>query len=126
LVITRITPSLWWLAIVEVQLAGRASPCRTEETAIDPAEDLDRPGAVQADEHQVDEAGAAAQPRSGSGILVPVKKLLHPGAGGRRDVWAAIHHLRHSGQRNACLGCDGGERGLPHGLTFRIKFETYR
>src|ERR1700727_2369819 len=34
LVITRITPSLWWLAVVEVQLAGRASPCRTEETAI--------------------------------------------------------------------------------------------
>src|ERR1700728_357091 len=34
LVITRITPSLWWLAIVEVQLAGRASPCRTDETAI--------------------------------------------------------------------------------------------
>ena len=50
----------------------------------------------------------------------------HPGAGGGRDVWAAIHHLRHSGQRNACLGCDGGERGLPHDLTFRVNRETSR
>ena len=33
-VVTRITPSEWWLAIAEVQLAGRASPCRTEDTAI--------------------------------------------------------------------------------------------
>jgi len=33
-VVTRMTPLEWWLAIAEVQLAGRASPCLTEDTAI--------------------------------------------------------------------------------------------
>ena len=30
---TRITPSVWWLASALVQLAGRALPCRTDDTA---------------------------------------------------------------------------------------------
>ena len=68
------TPSVSWLASALVQLAGRALPCRTAETArpccgrrnvLDAAQDLHRPRAVYAVEDEVDQAGPAAASLTG-------------------------------------------------------------
>ncbi len=117
--VTRITPSVSWLASALVQLAGRALPCRTDETAapiawrgapvLHAAQDLHRPRAVQAVEDQVDQAGPAAAARARALILrsPSSRSTQRPGVG--RDVRAAVDDLGHRGQRYACLGGDGGQ-----------------
>ena len=78
---------------------------------LDAAQDLHGPRAVQAVEHEVDEARNGAPARSGPAVLVLVEQALHPGAGVGGDVGPAVHDLRHGGQRDAGLGRDGRERG---------------
>ncbi len=118
--VTRITPSVSWLASALVQLAGRALPCRTAETVgahgvrrapvLDAPQDLHRPRAVQSVEDEVDQPGPASPPRSRTLVLALAEQPLDQRAGIRRDVRPAVHDLGNRRQRDSRLRGDGGQR----------------
>ena len=129
--VTRITPSEWWLASALVQLAGRASPCRTEDTAIavlsaarptprrprriSTAHGLSRP--LNTRSISPDAALRRAARCRGYWCWSSSCSTRARVAGG--DVGPAVHDLGHGGQRDACLRGDRGERGLPLGQAGR-------
>ena len=88
------------------------------------AQDLHRPRAVQAVEHQVDEAGPAMPPGARPGVLVLVEQSLDKRARRRGDIPPSVHHLRDRRQRHAGLGGDSRQGRPPaippSGLADRI------
>ncbi len=71
-------------------------------------DDLQRPGALQLVEDQVDQgrAGGLGAPAP---VAVGAQQLLDPGAGGGGDIGAAVEDLRNSRSRYAGLTGDLGE-----------------
>ena len=79
---------------------------------LDAAQDLHRPRAVQAVEHQVNDSGPAMAARARPGVAVLVEEPFDERPRRWGDVRPSVHHLRDRRQRHAGLGSDG-RQGRP-------------